>query len=144
MMAPKPKKTTGSSGKNRGVENLRPFKPGQSGNPSGRPKGSVSITKHLIAALEAQDEQQAKMLAQAIIIHAAKGNGAALKCVMDRIDGPVKEQLELTGKDGGPISVEHEHFNYDNLTREEARELEKILRSAHSRRAAEMVSDKQP
>ena len=54
------------------------------------------------------------------------------------------DRLEITGKDGGPIAVDHEHFNYDNLTREEARELEKILRSAHSRRAAEMVSDKQP
>jgi hypothetical protein len=32
-----------NSGRNRGrVENLRPFKPGQSGNPGGRPKGLVS------------------------------------------------------------------------------------------------------
>ena len=35
--------TTENSGRSRGrVENLRPFKPGQSGNPGGRPKGLVS------------------------------------------------------------------------------------------------------
>ena len=73
------------------------FKPGQSGNPGGRPKGSVSITKHLRAALEAQDEKKAIMLAEAIILQAAKGNGVALKQVLDRIDGPVVEESNTNG-----------------------------------------------
>ncbi len=54
------------------------------------------------------------------------------------------DRLEITGKDGGPIAVDHEHFNYENLTREEAREMERILRSAHSRRDSEMAGNDKP
>jgi hypothetical protein len=62
----------------------------------GRPKGSVSITKHLREALEAQDEKQAKQLAQAIILQAAKGNGQAMKAILDRIDGPVVQRINVS------------------------------------------------
>lgn len=80
------------------------FVPGQSGNPGGRPKGSVSITRHIREALERQDEEEARLLADAIIKQAKEGNSAALKTVMDRIDGPVKEETEHSG--GITIKVE--------------------------------------
>ena len=42
----KPKKKN-ISGKNKGrIQNLKPWKPGQSGNPKGRPKGSGSVDIH--------------------------------------------------------------------------------------------------
>jgi hypothetical protein len=94
---PKPAKT----GEKQDRDTKGRFQPGVSGNPAGggRPKGSVSITKHLREALEAQDEKQAKQLAQAIILQAAKGNGAAMKAVLDRIDGPVVQKIEAEIED---------------------------------------------
>lgn len=93
---PKPGTQEQSENKAR-TRGLRPFPKGVSGNPGGRPKGTVSITKHLRAALEAQDEKKAIMLAEAIILQAAKGNGVALKQVLDRIDGPVVEESNTNG-----------------------------------------------
>ena len=37
----------------RGLANLRPFRPGQSGNPKGRPRGSGALKTMLRAALDA-------------------------------------------------------------------------------------------
>jgi len=62
----------------------------------GRPKGSVSVTHFIKELLKANDYEQAKKLAQATIINAAKGNGVALRQILDRIDGPVKEQVDVT------------------------------------------------
>ena len=55
----------------------------------GRPPGSFSLTRLIREALEANDEKQAKQLAAAMILQAAKGNGTAIKEIMNRIDGPV-------------------------------------------------------
>lgn len=38
----------------KGIENLKPFQPGQSGNPNGRPKGSKSLAT-IIRELERED-----------------------------------------------------------------------------------------
>jgi hypothetical protein len=71
------------------------FLPGNSGNtPGGRPKGSVSITRLMREALEESGEKEAKRLAKAILRNAAKGNSTAIKEVLDRIDGPVKQMQE--------------------------------------------------
>lgn len=104
-MEPVGDSTTESANKQGNVGRGRPprehqFKKGQSGNPKGKPKGTLSITKHIRAALEANDHEKAKQLADALIYNAAKGNGAAMKQILDRIDGPVKEELELTNPDG--------------------------------------------
>jgi len=61
----------------------------------GRPKGSVSVTKFLKDLLEANECDQAKKLAQSLILNAAKGNGTAIKEVMSRIDGPIKQDIDL-------------------------------------------------
>jgi len=52
----------------------------------------------LIALLEANDEKDAKLLARALIIHFAKGNGTAMKEVLARVDGIVKEEHEHSGE----------------------------------------------
>jgi hypothetical protein len=68
------------------------------GNPGsgtgGRPKGSVSITRVMREVLEESGEKEAKKLAKAILRNAAKGNSTAIKEVLDRIDGPVKQMQE--------------------------------------------------
>jgi hypothetical protein len=81
------------------------FKPGYV-PPGGRPKGSVSVVKYIKQLLEANEDEQAKKLAQALILQAAKGNGAALKQILDRVDGPVKQEMEVTGSMGVEIAFQ--------------------------------------
>jgi hypothetical protein len=63
------------------------FKPGQSGNPSGRP--SLSLTKMLRDLLEANDRRYAKAVVRSWL-HAAcySTNIHALRELLDRIEGP--------------------------------------------------------
>ena len=79
---------------------LTQWKPGQSGNPGGRPKGKVSLTRLLEQALEETrcgdrdnpgGRTSAQCIVEAMIIHAVKGNPAYMKEIFDRIEGKVKE-----------------------------------------------------
>lgn len=67
------------------------WKPGQSGNPGGRPKGSISLTARLRRALNANDGEKADKLIDAMIKGAEKGQhqGTIIKLIFDRIDGAV-------------------------------------------------------
>lgn len=71
----------------------RPFQPGQSGNPSGRPK-SKPITEAYKAILA--DPANREALAKALLKHAKKGNVFAAKEMADRVEGKVVEQVEIT------------------------------------------------
>lgn len=65
------------------------FKPGQSGNPSGRPQGSRNKAT---LALEALMEGQAEALTQKAIDTALEGDMAALRLCMERIYPPRKSR----------------------------------------------------
>jgi hypothetical protein len=69
------------------------FQPGQSGNPAGRPKGSISLTTILKQKLAEGDT--AKDVIQWTLEQAKIGNAAALKILWDRIDGPIVNKVEL-------------------------------------------------
>ena len=79
--------------------NLQPWRPGQSGNPGGRPRGR-SLTKILRDVLDGQalgslrfgdDRQVANALVEALVGHAiTSGSAALIKEIFERIDGPVK------------------------------------------------------
>lgn len=64
--------------KQRGV----PFKPGQSGNPSGKPKGARNKTT---LAMEVILEGQAEKLTQKLLTLAEAGDMAAMRICMDRL-----------------------------------------------------------
>lgn len=87
-----------------------PWVKGQSGNPKGRPPKAVCLTSILQDYLaehsddpRAQGKTRAELLAMALWSQAMKGNGVAIKEIFQRIDGPVKEKLEVTGPDGEPL-----------------------------------------
>jgi hypothetical protein len=102
-------------------ENLTPFKPGQSGNPGGRPK-KAPITDYLRDQLEAPipeamkaklppifievygtDATFGQMVAFKIIAQAAEGNMQAAGMLLDRTEGKVPQGVRLGGEDGGPV-----------------------------------------
>ena len=81
---------------------LRPyhFKPGQSGNPSGRP--AKPLTERLLARLAKEDENLAERLVQALIDRAEDNDpkvaGPAVKAIteiFDRVEGKVEQKVDL-------------------------------------------------
>ena len=83
--------------KHRGnTDGLRPpWKPGESGNPGGRPKGT-SITARLREIVEKDDGEAAKAIAEAAMKAAKGGDFRFFKELCDRLDGPIKQQIEAS------------------------------------------------
>ena len=77
----------------RNTDGLRPWKPGESGNPGGRPKGT-SITARLRKLVEKNEGEVADALCKAIVKAGLKGDYRFVKEILDRLDGPVKQQIE--------------------------------------------------
>ncbi len=95
--------------------NLKPFPPGVSGNPSGRPR---KITKHHEALVNrALPEAVAKKLralgfkgktwgaayAFRAGVQAVLGDIPALREITDRVEGRTVQKQELTGAEGQPL-----------------------------------------
>ena len=87
---------------------LKPFhfQPGKSGNPSGRPRKLITdATREILAE---RDERtgltNARLVAQAHIEQAIKGETAAYNAVADRTEGKVPQPLSGDA-DGEPIKV---------------------------------------
>ena len=76
--------------------NLRPWKPGQSGNPKGRqPKNLslVSLVKELLEKADGEGKTEAEALAEVIIREAKGGKAELIKELLDRIDGKVGQSV---------------------------------------------------
>lgn len=97
----------------RSLANLKPFQPGVSGNPGGRPR-KKPLTEELERLLDEIDPTDKKhrrtyrkriveALAQQVI---KKGNVAAFTEIADRVEGKVAQRQEHTGADGGPVVFE--------------------------------------
>jgi len=95
------------------LANLKPQKPGEEGhNKNGRPK--KPITKAMLKMLDQvasvqiagkpNDKRWAELIAASILMNAYKGNGTALRELLDRVEGKVAQPI--TGNDGGPIEVD--------------------------------------
>ena len=126
------------------------FKPGQSGNPAGRPKskaitqmtriiGKKALKKAYGMSSSEVDEWERRMLActladlqliarndetpiypknlaMAIIIDMKNGRTTTVDKIRDRQYGSVKQQVEVTGKDGAPLMEQR-------MSQEQAKEL---------------------
>lgn len=91
-------------------EELNQFKEGQSGNPSGRPKGSrnrstivreilelLEKSKHPITGKE-ENLTQEEIMTLAVLNKARKGDVKAYQALMDSGYGAPKQQTELSGQ----------------------------------------------
>jgi hypothetical protein len=74
-------------------ENLTPWKPGQSGNPGGRPK-SKPITDKLLEVLE--DPKQLEVLVRVWLKSAQKGSVMHLREILDRVEGRVALPVDVS------------------------------------------------
>lgn len=94
------RKKTG--GKFPSVENQ--FKPGQSGNPDGRPKKRL-MDEIYEEVLQEHGSLAAAKIVRAIITRAINGDVRAAQLANERTQGKPKQAHEITGKDGGPIQI---------------------------------------
>lgn len=85
------------------------FQPGQSGNPSGRPR-TKPITDRLREALEVVGED-GRSMADAVVAHwltmVADGEVPALREMLDRVEGPITQALKHEHDGGLTIRVEY-------------------------------------
>ncbi len=103
-------------------ENLRPWKPGQSGNPGGRPKRDLAAE-----IARAIFERDPDAIERAFAAELRKGNSKVFTALADRAYGKPRQSIDFSASDGqetriqiqwvGPISSEHgesesgnEHF----------------------------------
>lgn len=101
--------STENSERNRGnVKNLTPhqFKPGQSGNPGGRPKRKplTDIYAELIDQICPEDKAgrtYAELIARALVKEAIKGRVRAASELADRIEGRVVQGIAHSGEING-------------------------------------------
>jgi hypothetical protein len=77
------------------IENLKPWKPGQSGNPGGRPKHDVA-SDIACAVFEGNEEAVYRAMRKALL----KGDPKVFAVLADRAYGKLKEPVDLSVTDG--------------------------------------------
>ena len=85
-----------SNGKSPGGITGKGFRPGQSGNPSGKRKGSVSLAAALARSLTRKD---AEAICRKLISLAKRGDVPALRLLFDRLDTVDIEQRIISLED---------------------------------------------
>ena len=86
-----------NNGKRLGGCTGKGWKPGQSGNPKGRPKGR-GLTDRLRAALDADDGSAAERIVQTVVEAAERGDAALIRLIWDRLEGRTPTRREMEGE----------------------------------------------
>lgn len=79
------------------------FKPGQSGNPKGRPPGGHSITEAVKALMDNQPEVRDAMVKQ-IVAMALNGDISTIRTLWAYMDGMPRQQTDITSG-GQPLPI---------------------------------------
>jgi hypothetical protein len=84
------------------------FKPGESGNPNGRPKKLPQLDSLLADVLGEEKDgiEAAKAILMALRSKAVKGDVKAAESLLDRAYGKPTQKTELSGPDGKAIQIE--------------------------------------
>lgn len=126
-------------------KHLKPFKPGETGNPKGRGKGVLNYKTRIDMALDQLAEEFAKThnikyketiatkkrkaltgadvdimgdVFKQYVNMARNGNLKAIDSLLDRTYGKATQPIELTGKDGDPIQYQERMAKADAETDE--------------------------
>lgn len=94
---------TGSSGGR--VENLRPFKKGQSGNPTGRPKGMAALQRRILRETKDGAVVVAYLLKTLQYSRSPKERTDAATLLLAYGFGKPVQPTEVTGQDGAPVEM---------------------------------------
>ena len=90
------------------LRNLKPFKPGQSGNPNGRPKARLITERYaILAEIPIEETERKKLnlpegatyadaLVFAIFARAMKGDMAAIREIREALEGKTEKSLADT------------------------------------------------
>lgn len=98
-----------SEAQKRKLANLKPFQPGQSGNPGGRPKKLISDAYRLVLEQQATYGKQkgtgAELLAAKMWRQAMSGKIQAATEITDRVEGKAMQAVQMSGPGGGAIPL---------------------------------------
>jgi hypothetical protein len=87
------------------ADNLRPWKPGESGNPGGRPK-KMPLSDAYRELMEEpfpgdlNSKTWAQVIALAVATKAASGDPKAAAHIADRLEGKAPQAIQVSGSDG--------------------------------------------
>jgi hypothetical protein len=114
--------------------NLRPpWKPGESGNPGGRPRGRINVLALLSELLEDTDENgksRGERIVDALVASAENGDLRSIREILDRVVGKQAAVIVDEEQDQGFGYIDHTvQFYLDDLSDEDA----DILRDVHHR-----------
>jgi len=105
------------AGKGGKISPATEFKPGQTGNPNGRPKKLPELDKLLAGVLG--DEQNGMTAGEAILMRLRKdalsGHIRAAEILLDRAYGKPKQPVEHSGDQDKPIKVQTDKLSLDEL-----------------------------
>lgn len=79
---------------------------GGTGLKPGTKHKTTVITDAIIEALEANDCQLARQFVKSLVVNAMKGNGSAMKILVDRAEGVLESPVNLTVDDVSNLSDE--------------------------------------
>ena len=120
------------------LENLKPFPPGRSANPGGRPKRLPISDRYrdhaeqiLPERIRAQfdlpkDATWGDMIVLSQFMQAAKGKTDATREIREAIEGKALQRLRLEGADAGPVQIEE--MSEEDLDKRIAELEERILK----------------
>ena len=109
--------------KNPKIENLKPFKKGQSGNPKGRTPNLPALNELMAKVMGEMGESgitAMEVILKAIRSKAAKGDVRSAEMLFDRAYGKAKEFKEITGKNGQSINLIFNEIERKDVTGEKA------------------------
>lgn len=95
------------------------FKKGTSGNPKGRPKGSVSIVSAIKRKIQKYPKGHRRSYLELIVdkyLHKAliDGDTAVIKDIIDRVDGKAKQSIDLDPNERGGFNITIREYEEKN------------------------------